>query len=255
VSDTLVLCYHALSPRWTADLSVTPSAFEAQLRSVLGRGYRPTTFTDAALQPGSRKLAVTFDDAFRSVLDLAVPLLRQLGIPATVFVPTRFAGSTEPMAWPGIEHWLGGEHQEELGCMSWDELRELAEAGWEIGSHTHSHPDLTHLDDTALERELRESREICADQMGKPCTSLAYPFGAYDERVVAAAARVGYEAAGTLPARLHKPSPLAWPRIGVYHGDTESSFRLKVSPAMRRLRASAAWSGIDAVRRGLRRNG
>jgi peptidoglycan/xylan/chitin deacetylase (PgdA/CDA1 family) len=255
VSDTLVLCYHALSPRWTADLSVTPTAFEAQLRTVLDRGYRATTFTEAVLEPGSRKLAITFDDAFRSVLGLAFPLLRSLGVPATVFVPTRFAGTPEPMAWPGIDHWLGGEHEDELRCMTWDELGQLDEAGWEIGSHTHTHPALTALDDDALQRELRESREICSDRIGRPCTSLAYPFGAYDDRVVAAADRIGYEAAGTLPARLHKPAPLAWPRVGVYHGDTESSFKLKVSPAMRRLRASAAWSGIDAVRRGLRRNG
>jgi peptidoglycan/xylan/chitin deacetylase (PgdA/CDA1 family) len=255
VSDTVVLCYHALSPRWTADLSVTPGAFETQIRTLLDRGYEATTFSDAVLQPRSRTLAVTFDDAFRSVLELAFPLLRRLGIPATVFVPTHFPGATEPMAWPGIDHWLGGEHEDELRCMTWDELRQLDEAGWEIASHTHTHPDLTRLDDDALARELRESRDLCSDRIGKPCSSLAYPYGAYDERVVAAAGRAGYEAAGTLPARLHKASPLAWPRVGVYHGDTESSFKLKVSPTMRRLRASALWSGIDAVRRGLRRNG
>ena len=254
MSDTLVLCYHAVSSRWPADLSVTPASFEAQLRTMLERGYRATTFYQAVMGPPvPRTLAVTFDDAYRSVFELAFPLLSRLGIPATVFVPTRFAGTAVAMSWPGIDHWLGGRHEEELRCMSWEELGQLDKAGWEIGSHTHTHPYLPTLDDETLTRELQESHEICSERLGKRCRSLAYPFGAYDDRVVAAARRAGYAAAGTLPARIHKPSPLSWPRIGIYHGDTGLSFRAKVSPMLRRVRSSPAWSGIEAGRRGFRR--
>jgi peptidoglycan/xylan/chitin deacetylase (PgdA/CDA1 family) len=254
VSDTLVLCYHALSWQWQASLSVTPASFEAQLRTLLERGYRATTFHQAVMGPPvPRTLAVTFDDAYRSVIDLAFPLLSRLEMTATVFVPTRFAETASAMSWPGIDHWLGGNHEEELGCMSWDELGELDKAGWEIGSHTHTHPYLPTLDDEALMQELQESYEICSERLRKRCRSLAYPFGAYDDRVVAAAGRAGYAAAGTLPARIHKPSPLSWPRIGIYHGDTGLSFRAKVSPTMRLLRGSPAWSGIEAGLRGFRR--
>jgi peptidoglycan/xylan/chitin deacetylase (PgdA/CDA1 family) len=254
VSDTLALCYHAVSSRWPADLSVTPASLEAQLRTLLERGYRATTFYQAVIGPPvPRTLAVTFDDAYRSVIELAFPLLSRLGIPATVFVPTRFADTSVAMSWPGIDRWLGGPHEEELGCMSWEELGQLDKAGWEIGSHTHTHPSLPTLDDEALMRELRESYEICSERLGKSCRSLAYPFGAYDDRVVAAARRAGYAAAGTLPARIDKPTPLSWPRIGIYHGDTGPSFRAKVSPTMRRLRASPAWSGIEGGRRAFRR--
>jgi peptidoglycan/xylan/chitin deacetylase (PgdA/CDA1 family) len=254
VSDTLVLCYHAVSPDWPADLSVTPAKLEVQLRTLLDRGYRATTFYQAVMGSSEpRTLAVTFDDAYRSVIELAFPLLSYLGIPATVFVPTRFAGTGVAMSWPGIDHWLGGPHEDELRCMSWEELGQLDKAGWEIGSHTHTHPYLPTLDDEALSRELEESHEICSERLGKHCRSLAYPFGACDDRVIAAAGRAGYAAAGTLPARLHKPSPLSWPRIGVYRGNTELSFHAKVSPKMRRVRASPAWSGIEAARRRLRR--
>lgn len=254
MSDTLVLCYHAVSPRWTADLSVTPDAFEAQIRTLLDRGYHATTFQRAVTDPPRpRALAVTFDDAYRSVLELAFPVLSRLGIPATVFVPTRFPGTEGAMSWPGVDQWLGGPHEDELRCMSWEELGQLDEAGWEIGSHTHTHPSLPELDDGALAQELEESRTICTERLGKECRSLAYPYGAYDDRVVAAVARAGYEVAGTLPARFEKPAPLTWPRVGIYHGDTERSFRAKVSPAMRRLRASPLWSGVDAARRVVRR--
>ena len=53
----------------------------------------------------------------------------------------------------------------------------------------------------------------------------------------------GYAAAGTLPARLHPERALAWPRVGIYHGDDERRFRMKVSRAMRRLRGSRLWPG------------
>jgi peptidoglycan/xylan/chitin deacetylase (PgdA/CDA1 family) len=242
VTDVLVLCYHGVSERWSADLSTTPARLERQVRLLLDRGYRPATFTEAvAAPPASRTVAVTFDDGYRSVIELAFRVLSAFGFPGTVFVPTSFVGSDAPMAWPGIEHWLGGPYEGELRCMSWDQLAELDAAGWEIGSHSHTHPRLPILADEALAEELAQSRELCAERIGKPCRSLAYPFGEHDERVVAAAARAGYTAGATLPGRLHPPSPLRWPRIGVYHVDDLRRFRAKVSPMLRRLRGSRAW--------------
>ncbi len=240
--DVLVLCYHAVSHRWPADLSVIPERLEEQLRLLLRRGYRGATLAEAIADTATGKvLAVTFDDAYRSVIELAFPMLSRLGIPGTVFVPTSFAGSEAPMAWPGVDQWLDGPHESELSCMSWDELRSLDAAGWEIGSHTHTHPRLTTLDDEALAYELRISREICAEQLAKPCHSLAYPYGNHDARVVGATQAAGYEAAVTLPPALHRQEPLRWPRLGVYRGDTVARFRAKVSPAVRQLRTSRGW--------------
>jgi peptidoglycan/xylan/chitin deacetylase (PgdA/CDA1 family) len=148
------------------------------------------------------------------------------------------------MVWPGIESWAAGGDARELIPMSWNELGELADAGWEVGSHTSTHPRLTRCDDATLERELRGSRERCEDRLGRPCRSLAYPYGDVDERVAAAAADAGYTTACTLPDRLHPPSPLQWPRVGVWRGDTDARFRLKVSPGFRRLRGSPAWAAL-----------
>ena len=89
--------------------------------------------------------------------------------------------------------------------------------------------------------ELVESKATVEERLGRDCVTLAYPYGDYDERVVAAAGAAGYAAAGTLPARLPPARPLAWPRLGVYHGDDERRFRLKVSRVMRRLRGSRLW--------------
>jgi peptidoglycan/xylan/chitin deacetylase (PgdA/CDA1 family) len=249
LSDTIVLCYHAVSERWPASLSVTPQAFERQLELLVRRGYEGVTFREAALgQPRGKRMAVTFDDAYLSVLELGRPILDRLGVPATVFVPTDWPERGEPMHWPGIDHWMRTDYEPELRPLTWDQLSALRAHGWEIGSHTQSHPHLTELDDGALERELRESRAECARRLGS-CTTIAYPYGDYDSRVVAAAERAGYEAGCTLPARIHPARPLEWPRVGVYHEDSERRYRLKVSRAVRAVRSSRAWEPLDRLRR------
>lgn len=233
-TDLLILSYHAVSPTWPAALSVTPERLEDQLRLLLDRGYHPVRVHEAVhAPPAERTLAVTFDDAYRSVFDHALPVLSRLGVVASVFVPTDYVEPGAPMAWPGIDGWLGGPHESELRPMSWGQLRTLAGEGWEIGSHSCTHPRLTRLDDAALEHELGDSRARCGRELGDGCRSLAYPFGDEDGRVVAAARAAGYEAAVTVPENLRSDDPLRTPRIGIYHDDGAVSFRLKVSGAVR----------------------
>jgi peptidoglycan/xylan/chitin deacetylase (PgdA/CDA1 family) len=240
MGDGLVLCYHAVSERFPAPLSVTPAALRSQLELLAGRGYRGVTMTELVERPAEgRRVAVTFDDAYASVLRLARPILDQLGMPGTVYVPTGFAGSGAPMAWPGIDRWIGTEHEQELVGMGWDGLRELRAAGWEVGSHSCSHPRLTTLGDEALDRELTSSRQACEEALGESCVSIAYPYGDVDARVAAAAGRAGYRTGAALPARPHRAEPLRWPRVGVYNVDDERRFRLKVSRPVRALRGFA----------------
>lgn len=243
VSDLLVLCYHAVSERWTAPLAVTPTQLERQVALLAARGYRGVTFTQGIGTPGEdRRVAITFDDGYRSVAELAAPILERFAMPATVFVPTDYVERAAPLAWPGTEHWLGGAHEDELAPLSWGQLCQLQRRGWEIGSHTCSHPRLTTLDDEALADELARSRLACERRLDEPCRALAYPYGDCDARVAAAAAQAGYSVAGTLPRRLVGEGPLRVPRVGIDHADDSLRFRLKVSRPVRALRASAAWN-------------
>jgi peptidoglycan/xylan/chitin deacetylase (PgdA/CDA1 family) len=252
----LVLCYHAVSPTWPAELSVTPEALSSQVEYLAKRGYRGVTFTEAVRGEASgRAVAITFDDGYASTLRLARPILDRFEMPGTVFVPTDYMGGG-PMSWPGIDVWIGGEHERELVPMSWDEIGALADAGWEIGSHTKSHPRLAKVSDEQLERELVESRETCERMLGRPCMSIAYPYGNHDDRVIAATARAGYSAAATLPTRHATTARLAWPRVGVFYPDSMWVFRAKVSPTVRRLRRSQVWTlvvePLARIRRGNR---
>ena len=252
--DLLILSYHTASPSWPSPLAVEPQRLEGQLRMLLRRGYRPATLDDAANgPPAARALAVTFDDAFATVFQHARPVLAGLGIPGTVFVPTDYPERCAPMAWPGIDHWVGGEHDRELLPMTWAQLRELARDGWEIGSHTCSHPRLTQLSDAALERELTDSRARIEQEIARPCLSLAYPFGVHDDRVVAATRAAGYRNAVTVPDDLRATDALRRPRIGVYRTESPSSFRMKVSPLARALRRTPLAGTVTRTTRGVLR--
>lgn len=237
MSDVLVLCYHAVSDGWPDALAVTPDELRAQLQWLVGRGYRGANFSAALTAPPADKtLVVTFDDAYASIGDLAFPILAELGLPGTVFAVSDFSDGLRLLKWPGIERWHGGPHETELRCMDWDRLAVLVGAGWEIGSHSCSHPHLTRLDDGDLARELLDSRLACEAALQRPCRSLAFPYGDTDARVVAASRAAGYEIAGALPSRPARHDTMTWPRIGIYRRDTPRRFRLKVSPGTRWLR-------------------
>jgi peptidoglycan/xylan/chitin deacetylase (PgdA/CDA1 family) len=241
MSDVLVVCYHAVSERWPADLAVAPQQLHDQLRHLVSRGYRGATFTAAVRdRPYRRTLAVTFDDAYSSVLELALPILERLGLPATVYVPTAFAESERPLSWPGIDQWAGGPHAAELRALSWEGLGRLVDCGWEVGSHTRTHPRLTQLDDVVLTEELAGSRNDCERRLGLPCTSVAYPYGDVDDRVIDHARRAGYVTGAALSCSRRGSAPLHWPRLVVVREDSLKRFRRQVSPVVRRLLASPA---------------
>jgi peptidoglycan/xylan/chitin deacetylase (PgdA/CDA1 family) len=240
-SDILVLCYHAVSPTWGAASSVTPDALERQLAWLVGKRWRGATFHDAVLnRPTGRTLVVSFDDAFVSVLHRAYPILSALGLPATVFAPTSFMSRRQSLSWPGIETW-GQTNVAELESMCWDDLGVLAEAGWEIGSHTRTHPHLTQLGDELVRAELADSRADVARHLGHPCQTIAYPYGDVDDRVAEFAKAAGYAAGAALTARLPNLGSLRWPRVGVYQTDAMWRFRAKASRTTRLLRATSLW--------------
>jgi len=228
----VILCYHAVSTHWKTPLAVTPEQLAAQLRSFAARGYVGLTFVEAERRRRSgdlppRTLVVTFDDAFLSILE-ARPILAGLGYPATVFVVGAFASGDRPLEWTGIREWLDSEHRDELRCLSEEDLRGLQGEGWEIGSHTMTHPRLTELDSEACLHELVSSREFLAERFGS-CETIAYPFGDADDRVAALAERAGYLAGGTLPRSLRRDAPLLRPRVAVSGPDSRFRVWLKMS--------------------------
>jgi peptidoglycan/xylan/chitin deacetylase (PgdA/CDA1 family) len=246
--EVLVLCYHAVSDTWPSRLSVSTDQLESQIGRLLKRGYEGVTFSDAVFgDPEGKRVAVTFDDGYESMLTAAAPVLASLGVPGTVFVPTDFPG-TKPLCWPGIEEWVDDEeHAHEVEPLTWDQVRELEAAGWEIGSHTCSHPRLPTLEDEELAAELVNSRLVLESELGHPVRSIAYPYGAVDERVILAARDAGYLTGAALPTRFETPRALSWPRVGIYRADNDRAFAIKSSRSLRWIRTTGAWTLAEHV--------
>lgn len=234
VSELLVLCYHAISPTWSAGLSVTPEAFERQISSFARTGWGSANFSDAVRgRPVGKTLVITFDDSFASVKRYALPVLDRLGFTATAFAPTDYISRQAPLAWTGLDHWVQTADAAELTPMSWDDLGELAERGWEVGSHTRTHPLLSTLSDDMLTAELEGSLQECVERMGRPISAIAYPYGDVDARVARFAQRAGYQAAAALAWPTPELNAYQVPRIGIYHKDSWPRFRLKAGRWLR----------------------
>lgn len=235
-----MLCYHAISSTWPDELAVEPASFERQLRWLTRVGYTPVD-AEAAAAGRRRGLHVTFDDAYRNVVD-ALPALERLGVPATVFACSGFADSGRALDVPELTSRIRG-YEDDAATLDWPALRELAGRGVEIGSHTVTHAHLPRLSDAELRRELAESRQRLEDELGRPCRWLAYPYGEHDRRVRAAAESAGYAAAFAL--RSSARSRWAVPRVDLYRGDSLIRAALKVSPAR-----GAVLAARDALGRG-----
>jgi peptidoglycan/xylan/chitin deacetylase (PgdA/CDA1 family) len=244
-----VLAYHAISDTWRDPLCVDHKTFGTQLRALARRGYRGVTFSEAAreLESGSRRVvAITFDDAFATVLS-ARSVLDQLGWPATIFVPTAPVESRSPMRWLIGDRWTP-EQDAHLMSLSWSELGELLGAGWEVGSHSRTHRRLSALDDDEATEELVVSRAEIEERVG-PCSAISYPWGELDARVIALAREAGY-ATGSGLAGGRAYDPLAVPRFAIAAGDGALEYALKTSAVVWRARGSRAWQVVDYVRHG-----
>ena len=200
----VVLVYHGVGSARDDDarLLITLERLESQIRFLQRLGYRFRTAEELIEEgrPRSQTAVLTFDDGFRSWLTEVAPLLQRLGVPATFYVC------------PGL---FGKQHERLSGepgrFLDQGEARALAETGMELGSHSLSHPDLRLLGSGELVVELRDSKAAVERITGRPCRTLAYPYGFYDERVTQAAAEAGYELAfAWLSGPWH---PLSAPRL------------------------------------------
>lgn len=223
-----VLLYHAVGPvvDLTNDYSlrVERHAFASQLAwlreccSVLPLADIVTGL-DESRDFAPWTVAITFDDGYRDNLEVALPLLQEAGLPACVFVSTDLVAGTQRAVLPALRP---------------RDVRALADAGVEIGSHLCAHRALAEFTLATARDQLRRSREVLEDMTGHPVRFVSYPFGGVRDTPRPhrrLAAQCGYAAGfSALYGGISRRTDRFWvPRVPVVHTDTLERVRLKAA--------------------------
>lgn len=190
------------------------------------------------LEPGCHYVAVTFDDAFRSFAENALPVMKSLQLPVMLFVPTGYLGRKSTWFDYGTENPVGEE------VLSGDELRKLAsQYEIEIGSHTVNHPNLVEISSEQARAELRDSRQALETLLGRKVDSISFPYGSCGERELKLAQESGYDFCFTVLPQTSFGSiqPGLVGRVSVQPTDSDFVFKLKVFGAYRWLTRASAW--------------
>lgn len=170
--------------------------------------------------------AITFDDAFISVLENAVPILKAMRLPAAIFAPTGNLGGS--IGWSLPEAF--DDRDEKI--MNAEQLAELSEDGFEILSHTVFHPRLSSIDKKQLRTELRQSKKELETITGRPVAAISYPHGDYNPDVLDAARKAGYRYGFTIePQLVNDGDDMQIGRFAVSPQDSLMKFKLKLSGA------------------------
>ena len=185
-----VLTYHRFAENCDSPLCMPASTFELQMQYLKDNGYHVITaeqllaFLEYRQRAPKKSVLITMDDGYRSVYDIAYPILKKYEFTATLFIYTSFVGVSRM-------------------AITWDQLKEMQMNGFTIGSHSIYHSDLTQPKEgeTQLEylarikEELFGSKKIIDQKLGQNTYFLAYPFGYYDQRSIQTAREAGYKIA------------------------------------------------------------
>ncbi len=197
--SAIVLCYHRFEVKPKDGMAITPSDFEGQLQAIKDNGFSVISMQDLlAWRRGEKSISekscvITIDDGYRSGYDVAWPILKKFEYPFTMFVYTAFVKGGA----------LAGG-----ASLSWEQLKEMRDAGVDIQSHTVNHQNLRNKKgkyqsqfatyEEWLRNEMADSRRILEQQLGISVKALAYPYGNHSEEIRAIALQSGYEAAFTV---------------------------------------------------------
>lgn len=191
-----ILNYHAVGDGHGAfePWAISVDRLRAHFAALAAEGWRGVTLAEMLDRPAPDHVVITFDDAYADVLEQAVPIMLDLGWRASIYVPTSHIGARAT--------WLGSPVESNRPIMGAADLRMLDASGFEIGSHSHRHPQLDLLPAGELDDEIRGSRQQLGELLGHEIQGFCYPHGFYSRRVRRAVIRAGYDYACAVNHRL-----------------------------------------------------
>jgi peptidoglycan/xylan/chitin deacetylase (PgdA/CDA1 family) len=246
-----ILLYHSIAegvPAKFSEWAVPPRMFTAHMAFLSEHRYTPITVTQLATTITSgdgnlpdRPVVLTFDDGFADFYTDALPILKQYGFAATLYIASGLVGV--------VNHRLYDESKKPM--LSWDQIAEINASGIECGAHSHSHPQLDTLSIASARREIVHSKELLESHLNQRITTFSYPHGYYSPAVRRLVQEAGYTSACAVKHAMSGTAddPFALARIIVRadrdvdgygtmltgHGVSAASAREKVSTKIWRL--------------------
>lgn len=187
-----ILLYHHISDEITSsnaisvispkDFKLHMTAIKAQFTPISLREYVEFVNTkDNAKTLPKNPIIITFDDGYLSNYEIAYPILKELEIPATIFVVTDTVGAK------------AGEGKVNNSHFTWEQAKEMSDSGIiDIQSHTNDHLKLATVSMDIVNFELRKSKYLIEKNLGKTCDMIAYPYGSYTDSIIMASKKAGY---------------------------------------------------------------
>jgi peptidoglycan/xylan/chitin deacetylase (PgdA/CDA1 family) len=219
-----ILTYHSLDESGSA-ISMPPAVFRRQMLALKSWGFHGLALGDlldaweGKTPLPERPVVLTFDDGFRNLFDCAAPVLDEVDFRATVFVVAGKCGGTND--WTATVAGIPT-----MPLLTWNELRELSEAGWEIGSHTMNHRSLTEIGEKEAAWEIATARQILEERLGRSVSVFAYPYGHAEETQRRLAQQHYRGACGTVLGESRPRDDRHWlRRIDMYYYRAFSLFR------------------------------
>lgn len=218
-----ILMYHVTkaAPAGTPypELWVTPADFKGQMNWLADNGYTGITmaqlfkYWDQGFKLPEKPVVVSFDDGYPSQAKTARPVLAKHHWPGVLFVELKNVNSPET-------------------GLTVSMVKSMLASGWELGSHTLTHPDLTTISASQLEEEVAGSRQQISKKFGVPIEFFCYPAGKFDDTVVAAVNDAGYKGATTVEEGVATPDkPFELKRIRINSDDGVEGFASKMQSA------------------------
>lgn len=222
-----ILCYHRFGPRPNTT-TVTPQAFDAQMRYLAQNGYtvipmaKLASFLEGRTALPKKSVVVTIDDGYRSTYDIAWPILKKYGFPATVYLYTDFVGAPD--------------------ALTWAQMKEMTAGAVDIQPHSKTHSNLTLRLPGETEARYRDrirtevdaAIDVIGHRLGEKTLSYAFPYGDVNDTVVdflkAKDVRMGVTV--TPGGNPYYAPPIMLRRSMIFGGDDLDAFKGKLVTAL-----------------------